>query len=158
LNESDAPFVLQLYNTEGFLRFVGDKKIHSTHAARQYIVDGPVAMYQSKGIGLYLAEHKTTAAPLGVCGLLKRDSLQDVDLGYGFLPEYSGCGYALEAAEAVIQFARKQLKLASVVAMTSADNVRSKGLLSKLGFSFVETIEDPEQSAIIELYRVGFQP
>ena len=133
LDADDAEFIVLLLNDPDWLRFIGDKNVHSADAARSYIANGPMAMYAREGFGLYLTERKDGAIPIGMCGLIKRDALPDVDIGFALLPAYRGQGYALEAATAVMALGRKTLGLRRIVGITSPDNDRSIALLEKLG-------------------------
>jgi [ribosomal protein S5]-alanine N-acetyltransferase len=95
----------------------------------------------SSGIGFYVVRLLTSNEPLGICGLVKREGLEDTDIGFAFLPKFSGKGYALEAATAMLHHAHTQLQLRSVVAITTTDNIRSANLLQKLGMRFSKNIE-----------------
>jgi RimJ/RimL family protein N-acetyltransferase/protein tyrosine phosphatase (PTP) superfamily phosphohydrolase (DUF442 family) len=130
---SDASFILRLVNEPTWLRFIGDRGIRTLDDARQYIVDGPQRMYETLGLGLLLVERKADAAALGLCGLIKRDALRDVDIGYALLPEYRGHGYAREAAAATLRHARQVRGLERVVAITDPDNAASDRLLRRIG-------------------------
>lgn len=105
LSEQDAPLMLAVLNDADFLRNVGDRGVRTVDDARRYIVDGPIAMYRQYNFGMYKVELKDGTA-IGLCGLLRRDGLEDADIGFAFLPDYRGQGYALEAAEAVMGYAR----------------------------------------------------
>ena len=98
LSIEDDAFILELVNDPLWLRFIGDRGVRTLDEARNYILKGPVAMYERAGFGLYLVERKIDGVPMGICGLIKRDVLDDVDLGFAFLPEYRGQGYATESA------------------------------------------------------------
>jgi hypothetical protein len=98
---ADAEFILELLNQPSFLRFIGDKGVRTLADARDYILQGPVASYERHGFGLYLTVLKEGALPIGMCGLLKRESLADVDIGFAFLPRFWAKGYALESALAL---------------------------------------------------------
>jgi len=141
LNANDAPFILRLLNEPSFLRFIGDKGVRNLDDARNYILNGPVASYQQNGFGLYLVQLKTNNSPIGICGLLKRESLADVDIGFAFVPEVWNQGYAFESAEAVLIYAKDILKLPRIVAITDKDNEASGKLLEKLGLSFDRMID-----------------
>ncbi|KAA3609615.1 MAG: N-acetyltransferase [Calditrichaeota bacterium] len=132
----DAPFIIELLNDEAFLQNIGDKGVRSLEDARGYITDGPAKSYQEHGFGLYLTELKDGNIPIGICGLLKRDSLDDVDIGYAFLPEFCGQGYASESTSAVMDFARTKLGIDRVVAVVSEGNAASIRVLEKLGLRF----------------------
>lgn len=136
LTVDDAEFVLALLTDPAWLRFIGDKGVRTLEDARSYIENGPVAMYERFGFGLYVTERKTDGVPMGMCGLIKRDGLDDVDIGFAFLPAYWGRGYAFEAATAVLDYGRTVIGLARIVAITSPDNESSARLLEKLGLRF----------------------
>ena len=151
LQLDDAGFILELVNEPSWIRFIGDKHVASTDDACRYLADGPLAMYDRYGFGLWLVGLKRTNAPMGICGLIKRDSLDDVDLGFAFLSRYRGNGYAFEAAAAVLAYGREVVGLTRIVAILSRDNDRSKRLLEKLGFEFERTIvmsQDIEELAL----------
>ena len=152
LSPDDAEFILQLLNEPSWLRFIGDKGIRTIEAARAYILQGPVEMYARLGFGLYLVELKAGGHSIGICGLIKRDSLEDVDIGFAFLPKYWGRGYALEAASAVMTYGRSVLGLRRVVAITSVDNDSSIKLLEKLGFRFERMVKLAEDAEEIKLF------
>ena len=133
---ADADFLVELLNQHSFLRFIGDKKVHTIEDARKYIETGPRDNYKRHGFGQLLVQLKDTNKPIGMCGLLKRDTLDHPDLGFAFLPEAWGNGYAFEAASAVLEHARDDLKLSRVLAITNPDNDASIKLLGRLGFQF----------------------
>ena len=143
--ELDASFILQLVNTPGWIRYIGDRNMHSVQDARQYISNGPVASYAKFGYGLWLIKRIEDNAPVGMCGLIKRDYLPHPDLGYALLPEYEGQGYATEAATAVMSHASQVLSIPVIAAISTDDNVRSLRLLFKLGFDFIGMITPPKQ-------------
>jgi [ribosomal protein S5]-alanine N-acetyltransferase len=132
----DAGFVLRLLNEPSFLRFIGDRGVHDLESARRYIADGPVAGYERYGHGLMRVVRKEDAESIGMCGVLKRDSLDEPDIGFSFLPEYWSKGYAFESAAAVIAHARDVLGLGRILAITTQDNEPSMRLLGRLGFRF----------------------
>jgi RimJ/RimL family protein N-acetyltransferase len=133
LADADAAFILELVNDPDWLRYIGDKGVRTLNDALNYIRTGPAAMYARHGHGLYLVELKGDAAPIGICGLIKRDTLADVDLGFACLPRYRGLGYAREAAAATLAYARGTLGLGRIVAITSPDNAASGRLLESVG-------------------------
>lgn len=134
LGEDDHAFLLDLLNQPSFVRFIGDRGVRTADQARKYVRDGPLASYARHGFGLLCVELRRGGAPIGICGLLKRDVLDDPDLGFAFLPDYWGKGYAQEAAQAVLDAARERLGLRRVAALTQPDNAASLRLLEKLGF------------------------
>ncbi len=158
---SDAGFILNLLNQPTWLRFIGDKHVHTLDQARRYLEQGPMASYQRSGFGLYRASLKAVSefdeTPIGICGLIKRDTLADVDIGFAFLPEFCGAGYAFEAAAATLDYAHASAGLRKVVAITAPDNHRSIRLLQKLGMTFERTIALSESSAPVKLFGLEFQ-
>lgn len=149
----DAPFVLQLLNEPSFLRFIGDKGVRNLDDARQYILNGPVASYERNGFGLYLVELIDTHTPIGMCGLIKRESLADVDIGFAFLPAFWNKGYALESAWSVFSYGKNVLKLPRIVAITNKDNESSAKLLEKLGLRFDRLIDLNGDRNEVKLFR-----
>ena len=152
LSPEDAAFIFQLLNEPSWLRFIGDKGVRTIEDARAYILNGPLEMYARLGFGLFLVELKEKGFSIGMCGLLKRDSLEDVDIGFAFLPEYWGRGYAYEAASAVMAYGGSALGLNRIVAITSVDNESSAKLLKKLGFRFEEMVKLSNDSKEIRLF------
>jgi len=152
LDADDAPFVLRLVNEPSWLRFIGDRGVHDLDGARRYIAEGPQRLYASYGFGLFLVERRSDALPLGMCGLIKRDTLPDVDIGFAFLPEHWRHGYAREAAEATLRYAREQHRLSRVIAITSLDNVASGRLLERIGLQLEGTLRLAGSSEEVRLF------
>ena len=132
----DADFVLRLLNEPSFLRYIGDRGVHDLESARRYIADGPVAGYARDGHGLMRVVRKADGKALGMCGVLKRDTLPDPDIGFSFVPPHWSQGYAFESARAVMRHARDVLGVGRILAITTKDNEPSMHLLAKLGFRF----------------------
>jgi RimJ/RimL family protein N-acetyltransferase len=153
LELSDAPFIFELVNDPGWLRYIGDKNVRNLEDARRYLGEGPLAMYASRGHGLWLATLKDGAA-IGLCGLIKRDSLDDVDLGYAFLPQYRGQGYAREAATACLAYGFDALRLPRIVAITSQDNHASGRLLEQIGMRYEGMVPAPGEREL-KLYAAA---
>ena len=149
---ADAEFILELLNQPSFLRYIGDKGVRNTADAIRYIETGPVASYDRFGFGLYLVELKESDVSIGMCGLLKRETLPDVDIGFAFLPGYWSRGYAFEAAAAVMNYGRAALGLRRIVAITSLDNVASIKLLEKIGLRFEGLIKLGEDQPEVRLF------
>jgi RimJ/RimL family protein N-acetyltransferase len=131
---ADAPFMLALVNDPAWLRHIGDRGIRTPQAARDYNETRFTAMYERLGFGLWMVEEKARAVPMGICGLVKRDALEEVDLGFAFLPGYRGKGYAYESAVAVRDHATGALGMKRLLAITSPVNHESARLLGRLGF------------------------
>jgi RimJ/RimL family protein N-acetyltransferase len=147
----DAEFILELLNDVDFLRFIGDKGVRTIEDAREYIRSGPLASYELNGFGLWLVELKGRPIAVGMCGLLKRPALDDVDLGFAFLPQYRSRGYAFEAATAVLSYGREVLGLGRIVAITNSDNAGSLRVLEKVGMKFDRMIRLSEETDEIRL-------
>lgn len=135
LNDSDAEFILALLNEPDWLKYIGDKSVHTLEDALAYIHTGPLAMFEQHGFCLSLVERVQDGVPLGLCGLLQRESLQWPDIGFAFAKRYHGKGIAFEAATATLKHAKETLGLTNVAAITALNNEASMGLLSKLGFT-----------------------
>jgi len=140
LHAGDAPFIVELLNDPAWLEHIGDKGVRNVVDAQKYLENGPLEMYARLGFGLYLVERKGTGEPIGLCGLLKRESLEHVDLGFALLPRFRGMGMAFEAAAETMNYARKVLGPSHLAAITSQGNVASVRLLEKLGFRFERTV------------------
>jgi RimJ/RimL family protein N-acetyltransferase len=152
VSSDDAGFILELLNQPSFLRYIGDKGVRTTEDAVRYIETGPVASYERFGFGLYLVELKETGVPIGMCGLLKRDTLPDADVGFAFLPDYWSQGYAFEAASGVMSYGREVLGLKRIVAITSLDNDASIRLLEKIGLKFEGLITPSAELGEVRLF------
>ena len=142
LTADDADFYLRLVNQESWLRYIGNRGVYTNEQAQLAIANGPLAMYARFGFCLYLVEIKSDAVPIpaGICGLIKRDTLDDVDIGFAFLDEHCGQGYAHESAAAVLDYGRNTLGLPRIVAITAPDNAQSIRLVEKLGLRFDKQI------------------
>jgi RimJ/RimL family protein N-acetyltransferase len=138
INADDDLFYYELVNDPTWLEHIGDKGIRTVAEARTAILDGPCVMQQRLGHSLYVMERKSDGLPLGLCGLIKRDSLPEVDIGYAIRPAYFGQGYTYEAASAVVAYARDVLRLPRLMGITNPANTVSINLLAKLGLTFIE--------------------
>ncbi|MBD8500313.1 GNAT family N-acetyltransferase [Paenibacillus arenosi] len=152
LTIEDAEFIYNLLNNPSWLQFIGDKNVQTLEDARDYIWNGPVAMYEQLGFGMYLVELKTEGTPIGICGLIKREWLKDADIGYAFLPDFWGKGYAYEAASAVMAYGKNGFGFKYILGITSMDNERSIRLLEKLGMKEEGTVQSPSDDEELKLY------
>jgi RimJ/RimL family protein N-acetyltransferase len=153
----DAPFLLELLNTPEWIKFIGDRNIKTLEEAQNYASSRLISSYHRFGFGLYKVELKDNSTPIGMCGLVRREALDDVDLGFAFLPEYTGRGYAEEAGSATIDLARKKVKSKRLVAITMVDNSHSINLLRKLGFNFEKTVNFPGEDQTLMMYSVNLK-
>jgi len=152
IDVDDAAFILELLNDPSFIRFIGDKGVRELEAARNYILTGPIASYKQFRFGLYATVLKETPAPIGICGILKRDTLPHPDIGFAFLPAYWNKGYAYEASAAVLEHARNNLGIDRVLAITTPDNDASVRLLVKLGLRFDRLIKLSTDADEVKLF------
>jgi [ribosomal protein S5]-alanine N-acetyltransferase len=143
LSAEDAPFMLELLNEPSFIQNIADRGVRTLEDAAQYILSGPVTNYERFGFGMYGVELKEAGELMGMCGLVKREGLDDVDIGYAFLPRFWSRGYAYEAAAAVLDYARNELGLQRIVAITAPDNHASIRVLEKIGLRFEKMIQLP---------------
>jgi RimJ/RimL family protein N-acetyltransferase len=151
LDLGDAGYILELLNEPGFIRFIGDKGVRTLADARDYLRQGPMDSYAHNGFGLYAACLRD-GTPIGMCGLVKREGLDDPDVGFAFLSRYWSKGYAVESAGAVLAYAVESLRLERVVAITSPDNWASIAVLGKIGFKFERMIRLVDHSPELKLF------
>jgi RimJ/RimL family protein N-acetyltransferase len=142
LTLEDAEFVLELVNDPDWLRYIGDRGVRTLEDAREYLLRGPIATYAlGAGLGLHAVELREDGVPIGICGLLERDWLEDVDLGFAMLPGFRARGYAFEAAAATLEYGRARLGLTRIVAIVSPENEASMRLLTRLGMRVERRLE-----------------
>jgi RimJ/RimL family protein N-acetyltransferase len=148
LTLDDAAYIFKLVNEPSWLRFIGDKNVRNLEDARNYLRTGPLDMYERFGFGMFLVELKDSGAQIGTCGLLRRDTLPDPDIGYAFLPEFWGKGYAAEAAAAVLDYGHRVHRLPRILAITSPDNERSIRVLESCGMRFQRMLDLTEKDQV----------
>lgn len=156
LHVGDAEFIVALLNEPDWIKYIGDRGVRTVEDAQNYILNGPMLMYQEHGIGLLVVELKESANPIGLCGLIQRDFLKDVDLGFGFLSKYWGQGYAYEAAHATMAYGVEELGFRRIVGFTSLDNEKSARLLQKLGMKDEGNIRYSTSAEYVRLYAKEF--
>jgi ribosomal-protein-alanine N-acetyltransferase len=153
LGIQDADFIIDLLNDPSFIKNIGDRNVHSVEDAHGYILKGPVTSYEKNGFGLCLVTLKETGESIGMCGLIKREALEDVDIGYAFLPKFWLKGYAVEAARAAKEQARS-LGLKRLVAITDPANQGSIRVLEKLGFKFEKMVQLSADDIELKLFAI----
>jgi len=144
--------MLTLLNEPSFIRNIGDRGVRTIADAQLYITAGPLASYERFGFGLYMVELKPSCAPIGICGLVKRDALPDIDIGFAFLPRFWSMGYAFESASAVRDQARDEVGLRRLVAIVDPVNDGSIRVLEKLGFTFERMVRLGEEEKDLKLF------
>ena len=150
----DAAFIVELVNDPDWLRFIGDKGVASEEDARRYLTNGPLAMYQRHGFGLCAVERTNDRSTIGMCGLVRRAGLDDVDIGYAFLPRGRGQGFALEAARAMLDHGLATIGLRRIVAITDPDNAASTRVLEAIGLRVERHLRLSEGAKQVALYAI----
>lgn len=148
----DDAFILRLLNEPSFIKNIADRGVRTLEDARAYLSNGPMASYAANGFGLWRVSLRAEGTPIGMCGLIRRKGLADVDLGYALLPEYTGQGYAVEAARAALEFGWASLGLTRIIAIVSPGNERSVRVLEKLGFAREGTTRLPDDTLDLLLF------
>jgi RimJ/RimL family protein N-acetyltransferase len=148
----DAQFVLELLNEPAFLRFIGDKGVRTLDDARDYLLKGPIESYRRFGFGLYLASLRADDTPIGMCGLVKREGLADVDVGFALRSSFWSRGYAVEAAAAVLDYGRRALNLGRIVAIANPDNRASIAVLERIGLKFERMVRLSSDAKELKLF------
>ncbi|TGD72323.1 N-acetyltransferase [Mangrovimicrobium sediminis] len=151
---ADAPFMLELINQPAWKAFITQHDVRSEQQAADYIDTRIRSMYRTHGHGLWLVESKASARSLGLCGLLRREGLADIDLGFAFLPTTWGNGFAREASIACLQHAFDTLKVERVAAITVPENTRSIRALIALGFAYVSPYSLADSQDVLDLYSL----
>jgi len=148
----DATFIVELVNSPGWIEFIGERNIKTGEQARNYLRDGPLKSYEQNGFGLYLVELRNEKTPMGMCGIIKRDNLENPDIGFAFLPEFTGKGLAFEIANATMTYAKDKLKLPTIFAITVSANKSSIKLLEKIGMKFIKLFCFPDNKEELMLF------
>ena len=148
----DSSFIVELLNSPGWLEFIGDRNIRTEDKAREYLENGPMKSYRTNGYGLCMVETKTDHYKIGMCGIIRRDHLEYPDIGFAFLPQYTGKGYAYEMAMATLQHASDKLGIKRIIAITVPGNIRSIRLLEKIGLKFEKKVYLPNDEAELMLF------
>jgi RimJ/RimL family protein N-acetyltransferase len=152
-NFDDSPFIIELLNSPGWLKFIGDRNVRTAEQAKNYLEKGPFKSYKAFGYGLSMVERKEDGEPVGMCGILNRDTLEYPDIGFAFLPEHSGKGYAIEIVTALLRYADEKIGLPVLAAIVVPDNTRSIRLLEKTGFVFEKVITLPGSDEQLSFYK-----
>ena len=157
LTAEDSGFIFELLNDPSFIRNIGDRNIRTIDDACAYIVNGPVASYAKNGFGLWMVMLKETNEPIGMCGLIRRETLEDVDIGYALLPRFWSNGYAVEAARATKDYARNVVGLKRMVAIVDPANEGSIRVLEKIGLRYEKMVRLSADDIELKLFAVDFR-
>lgn len=149
---ADAPFILELLTSEKWLKYIGDRGVRSLHSAQMYIHETLVGSYEKNGFGLYILERNDVRKPVGLAGFVKRDYLDNPDLGFAMLETYEGLGFAYEATNNLLKYGKNVLHFEVIHAITAVNNEASQSLLKKLGMKSEGTITPPGGKEAICLF------
>ena len=150
----DAEFTLELMNSPGWIKFIGDRHIKTVEQASRYIQEKTLSQYQRLGFGNFTVILQQNGYKIGSCGLYDREGLEGVDLGFAFLEQYQGQGYAFEAAQKMVDLAFSKFEQRSIQAITTLDNYSSQNLLEKLNMEFQEMIRIPNDPENLMLFTL----
>ena len=153
-NTEDARFMLELLNSPGWIKYIGDRNVSNIDLAKTYIQERLIRSYQQNGHGLMVVEDHSKN-PLGLCGLLKRSYLEAPDLGFAILPQHEGQGYMYESSKAIIQEGISKLGLKEVYATTLKSNQRSQRLLRNLGFKYQRNMRIGTLDQEVQLFALA---
>lgn len=148
----DAAFILEFVNTPTWLQFIGDRNVHSIEDAEKYLLNGSMKSYVENGFGFYAVIDKESEKAIGMCGLIKRDTLPDIDIGFAFLPNLISKGFGYEIASATLDYAFNVLKIKRIVAIVNPENEKSIGLIKKIGMQFEEMIKFGDEAKELMLF------
>ena len=151
----DTAFIIELLNTEGWIKYIGEKNVKTTDEARAYLENGPLKSYRNEGFGLALVELKADHVPIGMCGLISREYLDHLDVGFAFLPNHTGLGYAFEIVKKTVEHALRELKQQKLFAITLPQNYSSIKLLTKIGFKYDNNFITPDTNEELCLYSIA---
>ena len=152
--KEDAAFIYELMNSPKWIKFIGDRKIHTIKEAEEYIVVRMRPQLERVGFSVYTLIRKSDRAKIGICCLIDREELEGIDLGYALLPDYEGAGYALEASEKMIAVGFEEFGLQNLYAITNPTNKASKKLLQKLGFNSIGDLQLVDEKIPDRLYEL----
>lgn len=150
----DTAFIIELLNTEGWIKYIGEKNVKTTDQATSYLENGPLKSYCNHGFGLALVELKADHMPIGMCGLINREYLDHLDVGFAFLPNHTGHGYAFEIVKKTVEYALSELKQEKLLAITLPQNYSSIKLLTKIGFEYDKNFVSPDSGEELCLYSL----
>lgn len=157
MTTNDAPFVIELLNEPSYHQNIGDRGIRTLADAGKYITEQFIGSYEKYGFGLYLVKLKNSSTPIGIAGLIKRDSLKNVDIGFAFLSQHHQKGFAVESALGILDYAKNMIGLERVVGITVPHNVASIKVLERIGMKFERNITLPEIGHEDKFFSLDFE-
>ena len=154
MSKEDAPFLLELFNSPKWIKYIGDRNVYTIKEAATYIKLKMTPQLKKLGFSNYTVIRKTDNAKVGSCGLYDREGLKGIDLGFAFLPQYEKMGYAFESANKLKDLAFNQFNLKHISAITTHENQDSQKLLEKLGLKYIKTINIQDDDEEVLLYEL----
>ncbi|WP_410877539.1 GNAT family N-acetyltransferase [Myroides sp. DW712] len=146
LHHHDHAFIIEIVNTPGWLKFIGNRNIYSALDAQHYIQN----ILDDTQFTFWVVRLKTNQTPLGLVSCIKRDYLDAHDIGFAFLPNHMNKGYAKEATTKIIAEFKRTASHQKLYATTLPENKSSIKLLMRLGFTFIKTIHPKDE--LLNLY------
>lgn len=154
-DETDAPFLVTLMNSPGWLQYIGDRQVYSKEGAVEYIRNRITPQFERLSYGSYTVLRKSDETKIGTCGLYDRDGINGIDIGYALLPDFQGNGYAFEAVDQLKILAFNQFGLTKIHAITNKENLSSQRLLKKIGLHFDSFVTLPHQAEEVMLFSLA---
>lgn len=153
INTSDATFILELVNSMGWLKYIGNREVQTISDAESYIQSHFLDMYDKHDFGFYCVIEKTSKNKIGICGITKRPELDFPDLGYALLENFAGKGFALEASLAVIEDLKEGNQINKLLSKIFIENSKSITLIKKLGFELLQQVKNPSSGQLTNYYE-----
>jgi len=154
-SKKDAQFILELLNTPKWIKYIGDRDVHSIEDAKNYVQNKMLPQLKKLGYGNYTVIKKSDKIKIGTCGLYDREGIDGVDIGFAFLPKYENNGFAFEAANKLINTAFEEFNISKINAITTKNNFQSQKLLLKLGLKFDKIVKLPNDNEKLLLYTLS---
>lgn len=149
----DADFFLELYNMPSFIQYIGDRNLRTKEDAENYITNRFLPQIKKLGFGNYVVIHKELNKKIGAVGIFERDGLDVLDIGFSFLPNYEGKGFAYESASKLKEVVATDFGLTKISAMTSDENIPSQKLIERLGLKFQKYVIFPDDNEKLRYYE-----
>ena len=153
-SQKDAEFILELFNSPKWLKYIGDRNVRTVEDAKNYIKTKMLPQLWKYGYSNYIITNKADKKKIGTVGLFDREGLEGIDIGFAFLPEYEKRGFAFEAANRVKIAAFEDFGLKMLSGITTKDNVASQKLLEKLGLKLTGTIKLLDKDEELLHYKI----
>lgn len=153
-SEEDAEFILALLNTPKWIQYIGDRNVKTVKSAKNYISKKMTPQLKRLGYANYTLIRKEDDQKIGTCGLYDREGLDEIDIGFAFLPDFEKKGYAFEASKRIRDAAFNEFNIETICAITTKDNTSSQKLLEKLGLKFIKTTKLPNDDEELLVYQI----